>query len=116
MIRYHGRMKIVDVPFNTIDWNTVAPTTHPGEQGAAFWRTLEMGNIRVRMVEYSPGYVADHWCERGHVLLVLKGELVTELQNGQAHVLKPGHSYHVADGAMPHRSRTAGGATLFIVD
>ena len=109
-------MKILDVPFTATDWSTVPVTTHPGNPGVAYWRTLEAGNLRVRMVEYSPGYVADHWCERGHVLLVLEGELVTELQNGESHVLKPGQSYQVADGAAPHRSRTAGGAKLFIVD
>jgi quercetin dioxygenase-like cupin family protein len=107
---------ISDVPFMTTDWASVPATTHPGERGAAYWRTLEVGNVRVRMVEYSPGYVADHWCERGHVLLVLKGELTTDLKNGESHVLKPGQSYQVADGAAPHRSRTESGATLFIVD
>lgn len=109
-------MRIQDVPFMTTDWSSVPATTHPGETGAAYWRTIEVGNLRVRMVEYSPGYLADHWCERGHVLLVLNGELTTELKNGGSHVLKPGQSYQVADGAAPHRSRTEGGATLFIVD
>lgn len=60
--------------------------------------------------------MADHWCERGHVLLVLEGELVTELSNGESHVLKAGQSYQVSDAVAPHRSRTAGGAKLFIVD
>ena len=109
-------MKIQDVPFCTTDWSNVKPTEHPGETGMALWRTLEKGNIRVRMVEYSPGYLADHWCSRGHVLLVLEGELVTELQGGGSVVLKPGQSYQVADGAPPHRSRTKAGAKLFIVD
>ncbi len=109
-------MKIENVPFCTTDWSTVTPTVHPGKAGTAFWRTLEAGNLRVRMVEYSAGYLADHWCSRGHVLLVLEGELVTEIQGGGAVVLRPGQSYQVADGAAPHRSRTANGAKLFIVD
>jgi hypothetical protein len=109
-------MKIENVPFATTDWSQVAATEHPGETGVARWRTVEVGNIRVRMVEYSPGYLADHWCSRGHVLLVLAGELVTELQDGRSFVMRPGVSYQVADGAAPHRSRTAAGATLFIVD
>jgi hypothetical protein len=82
----------------------------------AYWRTLEVGNIRVRMVEYSPSYFADHWCSRGHVLLVLEGELVTELQDGRTFTLLPGMSYQVADDAEPHRSHTTTGARLFIVD
>jgi quercetin dioxygenase-like cupin family protein len=109
-------MKIEGVPFGTTDWSDVPATEHPGATGVARWRTVEAGNIRVRMVEYSPGYLADHWCERGHVLLVLEGELLTELANGEQHVLRPRQSYHVADGAAPHRSRTPSGARLFIVD
>ena len=109
-------MRISDVPFGVTDWSEIQKTEHPGETGVAWWRTREIGNIRVRMVEYSPGYLADHWCPRGHVLLVLDGELTTDLQDGTSHVLRQGQSYQVADGAMPHRSRTAGGATLFIVD
>jgi hypothetical protein len=109
-------MRIEDVPFCTTDWSKVPETKHAGETGMATWRTLELGNIRVRMVEYSPGYKADHWCERGHVLLVLDGELDTELADGRTVTLTPGTSYQVADNAMAHRSQTAKGAKLFIVD
>jgi cupin domain len=109
-------MHIEDVPFMTTDWKAVPATVHPGSSGMATWRTIEQGNIRIRMVEYSAGYLADHWCHRGHVLLVLQGELVTELRDGRVVTLRPGMSYQVAEGDMPHRSRTAGGARLFIVD
>jgi hypothetical protein len=109
-------MKIEGVAFCTTDWSAVPATEHPGESGKAFWRTLELGNVRVRMVEYTPGYVADHWCSRGHVLLVLEGELHTELKDGRRFVLKAGTSYQVADGAEPHRSVSPSGARLFIVD
>jgi len=109
-------MKLEGIPFQTTDWSTVAPTNHPGETGVATWRTKEAGNVRVRMVDYSPGYLADHWCERGHVVLVLEGELVTELRDGREVVLRPGQSYVVADGDGAHRSRSPQGARLFIVD
>ncbi len=109
-------MHIESVPFTTTDWSAVPETAHPGETGVAYWRTLEAGNIRVRMVRYSPGYKADHWCARGHVLLVLDGELTTELQDGSTHVLRQGMSYEVASDVAPHRSHTETGATLFIVD
>jgi hypothetical protein len=89
-------MTIQDVLFMTTDWSEIAPTEHPGEIGTALWRTLEVGNIRVRMVEYTPGYMADHWCLRGHVLLVLEGELFTELKDGRKFTLRPGMSYQVA--------------------
>jgi hypothetical protein len=109
-------MKIEHVPFAAIDWSQVATTEHPGERGHAIWQTIEVGNVRVRKVEYSPGYLADHWCSRGHVLLVLDGEMVTELSDGRRFVLRAGMSYHVADGAEPHRSSTESGVRLFIVD
>lgn len=109
-------MNIQEVPFCTVDWSTVTPTIHPGVTGEARWRTFEMGNIRVRMVEYTPGYLADHWCHKGDVLLVMEGELVTELDDGRKYVLTPGTSYQVADDINPHRSYTEGGAKLFIVD
>jgi hypothetical protein len=109
-------MKITDVAFCTTDWAQLPAVEHAGEQGVATWRTLEQGNLRVRMVEYSPGYIADHWCERGHVLLVLDGELITELADGSRFTLRAGMSYQVADGASSHRSISPAGARLFIVD
>ena len=105
------------IAFTVTDWSQVSATTHPGETGEARWRTLNIGDLRVRMVEYSPGYLADHWCDRGHVLYVLQGELDTELRDGRTFTLKPGMSYQVSDfGDAAHRSSTKTGATLFIVD
>ncbi|MDA0990467.1 MAG: DHCW motif cupin fold protein [Verrucomicrobia bacterium] len=110
-------MKIPDLPFTTTAWDSIAPTNHPGETGHALWRTLDIGNIRIRSVEYSPGYLADHWCDRGHILYVLEGELDTELKDGRKFTLTPGMSYQVSDfGDSPHRSSTRTGAKLFIVD
>ena len=109
-------MKMSGIPFGTTDWSEVPVTEHPGETGVATWRTREFGGIRVRMVEYSAGYLADHWCQKGHILLCLDGELDTELADGRTITLTPGMSYQVADGAEPHRSRTRAGARLFIVD
>lgn len=85
-------MKIQDVPFCTVDWSEIPSTKHLGVTGEAYCCTFEMGYIRVRMVEYTPGYSADNWCKRGHVLLVLEGELVTELNDGKKYSLTPGTS------------------------
>jgi hypothetical protein len=109
-------MKMPPFPFGTIDWHEVPREEKPALEGRAFWRTRHFGDMRVRMVEYTPGYVSDHWCEKGHVLLCLQGELHTELEDGRRFVLKPGMSYQVGDGAEPHRSSAPQGATLFIVD
>ncbi len=127
-------MKLCDIPFQTIDWSRIVPTEHRGESadvrvahrhslprlpsrsGVATWRTVEVGNVRARVVEYSPGYVADHWCERGHVIYVIDGELVNELRDGRSNVLVAGQGYVVADGDGAHRSKSPRGARLFIVD
>lgn len=109
-------MKISDIPFGTTNWSELAATEHPGETGMAFWRTRQFGDVRVRRVDYSAGYLADHWCRKGHILLCLSGELHTELDDGRIFTLSAGMSYQVADNAEAHRSWTESGAQLFIVD
>ncbi|WEX73876.1 DHCW motif cupin fold protein [Sinorhizobium numidicum] len=109
-------MEITGIPFGTTDWSEIETTEHKGETGVAYWRTRQFGSLRVRVVEYTPGYVADHWCSKGHILFCLEGELHTELLDGRRFVLGPGMSYQVADNAEPHRSFTPLGAKLFIVD
>lgn len=109
-------MKMSDIPFGTTAWSALAATEHPGEKGTAWWRTQQFGALRVRMVEYSAGYLADHWCSKGHILLCLSGELHTELKDGRVFTLTAGMSYQVADNAEAHRSWTDTGAHLFIVD
>lgn len=109
-------MKMKDISFGTTDWEQVEVTVHSGIEGKALWRTRNFGDIRVRMIEYTPGYIADHWCSKGHILFCIEGELVTELEDKRQFTLKPGMSYQVADGAEAHRSFTSTGAKLFVVD
>jgi hypothetical protein len=109
-------MRLSNIAFGTTDWALLTAAEHKGETGSAYWRTQTFGDIRVRMVEYSRGYLADHWCNKGHILLCIEGELDTELADGRRFTLKPGMSYQVADDDAPHRSSTAMGAKLFIVD
>jgi quercetin dioxygenase-like cupin family protein len=109
-------MDMQNIPFGLTEWDKIPVTEHKGETGMAYWRTQQFGPIRVRMVEYTPGYLADHWCKKGHILLCLEGELHTELDDGRSFVLTPGVSYQVADNAEAHRSSTRTGAKLFIVD
>ena len=104
------------VPFQTTDWNTLTGTEHSGEEGTAQWRTMEWGDLRVRLVEYSAGYKANHWCIKGHILFCIDGELTTELKDGRQFVLKKGMSYQVSNDICAHRSSTSTGAKLFIVD
>ena len=109
-------MEMAAIPFGVTDWYSLEPEEHQGEEGKAYWRTMTFGSVRVRMVEYTPGYIADHWCSKGHILLCLEGELRTELKDGRTFILKPGMSYQVADHAEPHKSFSPLGARLFIVD
>lgn len=109
-------MEMKNIPFGITTWSEIEPTEHPGETGIAYWRTQQFDTIRVRMVEYSQGYRADHWCKKGHILFCLEGELHTELADGRKFVLTPGMSYQVADNAEAHRSSTQVGVRLFIVD
>ena len=109
-------MKLSGFGLDITDWSKIEYTEHKGESGSAYWRTQHFGDVRVRMVEYTPGYLADHWCVKGHILLCTEGELQTELKDGRKFTLKPGMSYQVADDSEPHRSHTEVGAKLFIVD
>lgn len=109
-------MNLDNILFGTTNWNDIPTIRHEGEQGYALWRTQQFDNIRVRMVEYSEGYLADHFCSKGHILFCLEGELHTELADGRNFNLTAGMSYQVADNAEAHRSSTRVGAKLFIVD
>jgi hypothetical protein len=108
---------IGDVPFSFTDWSQITRVEHKGEAGTSYWRTFEEGAVRVRMVEYSPEFRSDHWCPRGHVLLVLDGVLVIELKDGRKFELTPGISFQVGDDeSNPHLAYSDEGAQVFIVD
>ena len=110
-------MKIQDVPYQTLDFTKAVVTEHKGETGTATWHTIERGNIRARIVEYSPGYLADHWCSRGHVIYLLEGEMVNELKDGTKTTLKAGMGYIVEDDEYnPHRTYSKTGVKMLIVD
>jgi quercetin dioxygenase-like cupin family protein len=104
------------IPFQTIDWSSISKTEHAGETGMAWWQTLQFPGLRLRIVEYSPGYLADHWCQKGHIVHVLAGEFVSELENGEAFHLTEGMTYVVSDELSSHRSVTEEGVKLLIVD
>ena len=110
-------MDIQGVIFSITDWSQLSSVEHRCETGTSFWRTVEAGNIRVRMVEYSPGFKSDHWCPRGHILLVLEGELAIRLKDGRELVLASGTSFQASDDETnPHLAYTDEGAKVFIVD
>jgi len=109
-------MEILDIPFGTTNWGIIECTEHNGKTGIAYWKNQHFGVIRVRIVEYTPNYLADHWCPKGYILMCSEEKLNTELKDGRILTLIPGNSYQVADNAEPHRSSTKTGAKLFIVD
>jgi hypothetical protein len=112
----HITMNYQNIPFQTIDWTTVPRTEHKGETGVAYWQTLQFPGLRIRVVEYTEGYLADHWCEKGHIVYCLEGEFVSELKDGESFLLRKGMSYVVSDGLSSHRSVSAGGVKLLIID
>jgi quercetin dioxygenase-like cupin family protein len=109
-------MNIASFPFQTLDWSSTTKEEHKGETGMAYWQTKMVNDIRVRMVEYSPGYKADHWCSKGHILFCMEGEMSTELEDGRIMKLVAGMCYFVGDNDEAHQSSTLTGCKLFIVD
>ena len=109
-------MQAKNIPFQIIDWSKIEKSVHEGASGVAYWQTLQFDGLRIRRVEYSPGYLADHWCQKGHIVHCLEGEVVNELKDGRKNVLVPGMSYVVSDDLSSHRSVTETGVTLLIID
>jgi quercetin dioxygenase-like cupin family protein len=109
-------MEIKSFPFQTVDWTAIEAEEHSGTTGTAYWKIFKMGDIRVRMVEYSAGYLADHWCHKGHIIYCIAGEMITKLEDGREFTLSAGMSYHVGDKSDGHSSRSKDGCRLFIVD
>ena len=105
-----------NIPFQTIDWSKIEKNLHKGEGGVAYWQTIQYDGLRIRIVEYSPGYVADHWCEKGHIVYCLEGQVINELKDGAKNTLTPGMSYVVSDDLSSHRSITTTGVKLLIID
>lgn len=109
-------MKFNSIPFQTTDWNNIPKSIHPGVTGVAYWQTLQFGELRIRMVEYSENYLADHWCEKGHIVYCIDGEMVSELSTGEKYTLTKGMTYQVSDDLSSHRSYSKQGVKLLIVD
>ena len=109
-------MKIEHHPFETLDWSSIEKVNHTGEKGFALWQTIMMNDIRIRMVEYSAGYIADHWCSKGHIIYCIEGEMETELKDGRKFILQKGMTYQVGNESDGHQSSSEKGCKLFIVD
>ncbi len=105
-----------NIPFQLTDWSKIPAETHQGETGSATWRTQNFGGLRVRMVEYSANYKADHWCEKGHIIYCIEGEMDTELADGSIHTLKKGMTYNVSDNLSSHRTSSKDGVKLLVLD
>ncbi|MCE1188999.1 MAG: DHCW motif cupin fold protein [Ignavibacteria bacterium] len=106
----------MQIPYQTIDWSSIPQTEHPGTTGMASWKTVQFPGLRIRIVQYSAGYLADHWCKKGHIVHCIEGEVISELENGDSSVLHPGSTYVVSDNLSSHRSISPNGVTLLIID
>jgi mannose-6-phosphate isomerase class I len=105
-----------NIPFEVLDWDNISKEEHKGISGTSFWQTIQFPGLRIRLVEYSPGYIADHWCQKGHIVYCVEGSFVSEMENGQTFVLKKGMSYVVSDELSSHRSISEPGVKLLIID
>jgi len=105
-----------NIPFQTIDWTNIPKTEHKGETGISYWQTIQFEGLRIRIVEYSKGYVADHWCKKGHIVHCLDGAFMSELEDGGNFILTKGMTYVVSDELSSHRSSTKNGVKLLIID
>lgn len=109
-------MQLTSFPFQLIDWRGIPKEEYPGITGTAQWQVFNMGEIRIRMVKYTAGYSADHWCHKGHIIYYINGEMETELQDGRKFILSKGMTYHVGDNSNAHRSASVKGCKLLIID
>ncbi len=109
-------MHTENIPFQTIPWDSIEKTIHPGESGVAYWQTIQFEGLRIRLVEYSKNYVADHWCQLGHIVHCLEGEFTSELESGNNFRLSKGMSYVVSNDLSSHRSVSMDGVKLLIID
>ena len=109
-------MENQNIPFQTIDWSNIPKTEHLGTTGIAYWQTMQFNGLRLRYVEYSKNYEADHWCEKGHIVYCIKGEVINELKDGTRSALSEGMSYIVSDKLSSHKSLTKNGVQLLIID
>lgn len=99
-----------------IDWSSQPAREIHGTHGRALERTTSLGSIRVRLVEFSPGYEADHWCTRGHIAFVVEGTCTLRIDDGRAVTLSRGQSFTVGDEIDAHMLVTEHGAIVFLVD
>jgi hypothetical protein len=104
------------IPFQTIDWDNIEKTEHKGESGTAYWQTMQLGGLRIRKVTYSEGYLADHWCQKGHIVHCLEGDFISEMENGERVQLSKGMTYVVSDDLSSHKSKATNGVELLIID
>ena len=109
-------MSSKSIPFQTIDWANIPKTEYKGEKGMAYWQTIQFEGLRIRMVEYTKGYIADHWCKKGHIVHCLEGEVINEQESGEKHLLKQGMTYIVSDDMSSHRSVAKEKVKLLIID
>jgi hypothetical protein len=105
-----------NIPFQIIDWTTIPKVEYKGETGTAIWQTVQFPGLRIRIVEYSKGYLADHWCQKGHIVHCLEGEFISELQSGDKSIIKKGMTYVVSDDLSSHRSFSKNGVKVMIID
>jgi hypothetical protein len=110
-------VKFEESLFYSIDWDMFKTKKYKGESGSSYWRTVEMDGFRLRMVDYSPGFRSDHFCCKGHIILVEEGMLSLKMNSGGIVNIEKGMSLLIGDSIRDsHQAFTNEGARVFIVD
>ncbi len=109
-------MSTQNIPFQTIDWSMVPITEQKGERGVAYSKTTQFQGLQIRIVEYSGGYAADHWCDKGHIVYCLEGELIIELKDDINYKLTEGMMFVISDELSSHRLVSETKVKVLIID
>ncbi len=107
---------MMNILFQTIDRTSVEKSEHKGETGTAYLQTVQSERLRIRILEYSDRYSADHWCQKGDIVHCLESEFMSELSTCEKIKLTQGETYVVSDELSSHRSVSAGGVKLLMID
>jgi len=106
----------MNIPFTLIDWSQISKAEKNGKSGNVAQQVAEYPGLKIRVVEYSSGYMADHWCQKGHIVHCLEGNFESEMESGEKFQLSKGMTYIVSDDMSSHRSNTESGTKLLIID
>ena len=104
------------IPFTVTDWTLLPPVDEKGITGLASIKTVNLGDIILRQIEYSSNYEADHFCQKGHIVYCISGSIQIQLSDNSIHTIATGNTFQVSDDASSHKLYSKEGAKVFVTD